>query len=61
MAPHNPTTGLFQGDGGWFRAGAEDFMTQEVLVEGAMRELTESIRPGHSVDLPWRRSVETRG
>ena len=34
MAPHNPTTGLFQGDGGWFRAGAEDFMTEEGLIEG---------------------------
>ena len=34
MAPHNPTTGLFQGDGGWFRAGAEDSMTEEGLIEG---------------------------
>ena len=34
MAPHNPTTGLFQGDGGRCRAGAEDFMTEEVLIEG---------------------------
>ena len=34
MAPHNPTTGLFQGDGGWFRAGAEDSLTEEVLIKG---------------------------
>jgi len=33
MAPHNPTTGLFQGNGGWFRAGAEYFITEEGLIE----------------------------